>query len=147
MLRSRTGTAGPVDALRPMPRASRQPPLPRPAPGARLLALREAAGLTQAELASRIGEKQTTLSLWERSGRSPRSDALPKLARALGASVETLLGEAAGDAPLVPIVENPGHVGELERAFEEVRKLPRRQQKRVLEFVVAFVNEYKRKAC
>jgi transcriptional regulator with XRE-family HTH domain len=130
-----------------MPRPPRQPPPPRPAPGARLLALREAAGLTQAELAHRIGEKQTTLSLWERSDRPPRSEALPKLAKALGTSVEALLGEAPGDAPLAPIDENPGHVGELERAFEEVRKLPRRQQKRVLEFVVAFVNEYKRRAC
>jgi transcriptional regulator with XRE-family HTH domain len=130
-----------------VPRPPHQPPPPRPAAGARLRALREAAGLTQAELAHRVGERQTTLSLWERSGRSPRADALPKLARALGASVEALLGEAAGDAPLVPIVDNPGHVGELERAFDEVRKLPRRQQKRVLEFVLAFVNEYKRKAC
>ncbi len=130
-----------------MPRPPRQPPPPRPAAGARLHALRETAGLTQAELAHRIGEKQTALSLWERSDRPPRSDALPKLAKALGTSIEALLGEAAGDAPLVPIDENPGHVGELERAFDEVRKLPRRQQKRVLEFVTAFVNEYKRKAC
>jgi transcriptional regulator with XRE-family HTH domain len=130
-----------------MPRPPRQPPPPRPAPGARLLARREAAGLTQAELAHRIGEKQTTLSLWERSGRPPRADALPKLAKALGVSIEALLGEASDDAPLAPIADNPGHVGELERAFDEVRALPRRQQKRVLEFVVAFVNEYKRKAC
>jgi transcriptional regulator with XRE-family HTH domain len=130
-----------------VPRPPRQPPPPRPVAGARLRALREAAGLTQAELAHRVGEKQTTLSLWERSGRPPRSDALPKLAKALGASIGALLGEAVGDAPLAPIDENPGHVGELERAFDEVRKLPRRQQRRVLEFVVTFVNEYKRKAC
>jgi transcriptional regulator with XRE-family HTH domain len=108
--------------------------------------LREAAGLTQVELAGRIGEKQTTLSLWERSSRPPRSGALPKLAKALGASVEALLGEAAVRAPIAPLVETPGHIGELERAFDEVRKLPRRQRRRVLEFVVAFVNESKRKA-
>jgi transcriptional regulator with XRE-family HTH domain len=108
--------------------------------------LREAAGLTQAELASRIGEKQTTLSLWERSGRPPRSDALPRLAKALGAPVEALLGEAAGDAPLAPLADTPGHAGALERAFDEVRKLPRRQQKRVLEVLLAVVHEYKRKA-
>lgn len=130
-----------------MPRPPRQPSPPRPAPGARLLALREAAGLTQAELAHRIGEKQTTLSLWEHSDRPPRADVLPKLAKALDASIEALLGEAAGEVPLAPIAHNPGHIGELERAFDEVRGLPRRQQKRVLEFVLAFVNEYKRKAC
>lgn len=130
-----------------MPRPPRQPPPPRPASGARLLALRQAAGLTQAELAHRIGERQTNVSFWERSATPPRSDALPKLARALGASVEALLGETLVGAPLAPIADNPGHVGELERAFDEVRALPRRQQRRVLEFLAAFVNEYKRKAC
>jgi transcriptional regulator with XRE-family HTH domain len=79
----------------------------------------------------------------ERSGRSPRADALLKLAKALGASVEALLGEAAVRAPLV---ETPGHVGELERALDEVRELPRRRQRRGPEFAVAFVNESERKA-
>lgn len=91
--------------------------------------------------------RATDLFIHGRAGTRPsRTAALPKLARALGASVEALLGKAAGSTPLAPLTENPGHVGELERAFDEVRKLPRRQQKRVLEFVVAFVNEYK-KAC
>ncbi|MEO6602108.1 MAG: hypothetical protein ABIQ16_19665 [Polyangiaceae bacterium] len=35
---------------------------------------------------------------------------------------------------------------EVQRAFEEVRKLPRKQQRKVVGFVVAFVNELKRKA-
>jgi transcriptional regulator with XRE-family HTH domain len=108
--------------------------------------LRQTAGLTQTELSHRIGEKQTTLSLWERSRRPPRAHALPKLAHALGVSIEVLLGEAASDATLAPMADNPGHVGELERAFEAVRRMPRRQQKRVLEFLMAFVNESKRKA-
>lgn len=130
-----------------MPRPPRQPPPPRPASGARLLALRQAAGLTQAELAHRIGERQTNVSFWERSDAPPRSDVLPKLAAALGAPIAALLGQPAEGAPLAPLADNPGHVGELERAFDEVRGLPRRQQKRVLEVLLAVVHEYKRKAC
>jgi transcriptional regulator with XRE-family HTH domain len=128
-----------------MPRPPRQPPPPRPPSGARLLALRKAAGFTQAELAHRIGEKQTSVSLWERSNAPPRSDALPKLAKALDVSVEALLGQAAKDVLIAPLTDNPGHVGELERAFEDVRNMPRRQQKKVLDVLIAVINEYKRK--
>ena len=39
-----------------------------------------------------------------------------------------------------------GPVGQVERASEVVRKLPRRQQLKLVEFVFAFVNEYNRKA-
>lgn len=130
-----------------MPRPPRHPPPPRPAAGARLLALRKAAGLTQAELGHRIGERQTNVSFWEHADTPPRADALPKLARALGVSVEALLGQVAADAPLAPLTDNPGHVGELERVVDELRRLPRRQQRKILGVLVAFVNEHKRTAC
>jgi hypothetical protein len=53
---------------------------PRPRQGARPTAFRQAAELTQVELARLIGEKP------------PRSDVLPKLAKVLGVRVEALLG-------------------------------------------------------
>jgi transcriptional regulator with XRE-family HTH domain len=119
---------------------------PRPAQGAKLLALRKAAGLSQAKLAELVGETQGNISFWERSDKPPRSDILPKLAKVLGVRVETLLGET-DDVPAMPsLASGPGRTGELQRAFEEARKLPRRQQQKVVEFVIAFVNEYKRKA-
>jgi hypothetical protein len=34
----------------------------------------------------------------------------------------------------------------VQRALEEIRSLPRKQQRKVVEFVFVFVNEYKRKA-
>lgn len=119
---------------------------PRPTQGARLLALRKAAGLSQTQLAERVGETQGNISFWERTDKPPRSDILPKLARVLGVSVEALLGvrDDAPEAP--PLAPGPGRTGELQRAFEEARKLPRRQQQKVVEFVIAFVNEHKRKA-
>lgn len=119
---------------------------PRPVQGARLLALRKAAGLSQVQLAELIGETQGNISFWERTDKPPRSDILPKLARVLGVSVEALLGESDEQPELPALASGPGRTGELQRAFEEARKLPRRQQQKVVEFVIAFVNEYKRKA-
>lgn len=119
---------------------------PRPAHGARLLALRKAAGLSQTQLADLVGETQGNISFWERTDKPPRSDILPKLARVLGVSVETLLGVNDEVPKAPPLASGPGRTGELQRAFEEARTLPRRQQQKVVEFVIAFVNEHKRKA-
>jgi hypothetical protein len=44
------------------------------------------------------------------------------------------------------IANRPGPVGEVQRVFEEVRQLPRKQQRKILETVVALVEQYKRKA-
>lgn len=115
---------------------------PRPKQGAHLLALRKRAGLTQVELAAAAGVPQTTIALWERSDIPPRSDALPKLAKALGVKLEHLLADTNAEEPLA---NRPGPVGEVQRAFEEVRKLPRNQQRKVIDTVIALVEQYKRR--
>ena len=129
-----------------MPRHPQKPRPQRPAQGARLLALRKAAKLSQEELARLVGETQGNISFWERTDKPPRSDVLPKLARVLRVSVEELLGEKADEAETLPEADLPGPHGQVQRAFDEVRKLPRRQQLKIAEFVTAFVNEYRRKA-
>ncbi len=73
---------------------------PRPAQGARLAALRKAAGLSQAELAKALGVPQSSIGFWETASKPPRSDILPKLAKALGVRVEDLLGSAPVAAPV-----------------------------------------------
>lgn len=113
---------------------------PRPAQAARLVALRKDAGLSQAELARLVGEPQANIAFWERTDKPPRSDVLPKLADALGVRIEDLLDIHA------PPVRRPSPAGQIQRTFEEVRKLPRSQQRKILETVVALVEQYKRKA-
>jgi transcriptional regulator with XRE-family HTH domain len=117
---------------------------PRHRQGARLAALRTNAGLTQTELARLVGEKQQTIAYWERSSKPPRSDALPALARALGVSVEDLIGEKA--LPKVRAIPAPGPAGRVRKLFEEVSRLPRRQQDKVVEFVSAFIEQHKKRA-
>lgn len=115
---------------------------PRPRHGARLTALRRAAGLTQTELANLVGETQRNIAYWEQADKPPRSDVIPKLAAVLGVNAETLLtadGELVPDRPRSP-------VGRARQAFEKVARLPRRQQDKIIEIVEAFVAQHERKA-
>jgi transcriptional regulator with XRE-family HTH domain len=114
---------------------------PRPQQGARLVALRQAAGLSQAELAELVDEPQANIAYWERSEKPPRSDALPKLARVLGVSIEEVLGDANP-----PVAHRAGPVGQVQKIFEEVRRLPRRQQQKVIDVVAALLEQYRKQA-
>jgi transcriptional regulator with XRE-family HTH domain len=113
---------------------------PRPPQAARLVALRKATGLSQAELARLVGEPQANIAFWERTDKPPRSDVLPKLADALGVRIEELLDAHA------PPARRALPAGQIRRVFDEVQKLPRRQQQKVLEVVSAIVEQFKRKA-
>ena len=114
---------------------------PRPRRGAHLAALRKAAGLSQIELASAIGETQQNVAYWEQSEYPPRADVLPRLAKALGVRVEDVIGLDTTSPP-----RRPGPVGRAQKAFEKVARLPRRQQDKIIEMVEAFVAQFDRKA-
>jgi transcriptional regulator with XRE-family HTH domain len=101
--------------------------------GERLKALRKAAGLTQCELAERIGVIHSNINYWESGGSLPRSDVLIPLAEALATTVEQLLGKAP------PKRAKPAG-GNLGKLFERIAKLPRREQQKVMEFVEAYVD-------
>lgn len=107
--------------------------------GARLAALRQAAGLTQQELASLLGEPQSNITFWEHSEKPPRSDVLAKMARIFGVRVEALLNT---EADLGIVERKSGPAGKVRKVFEAVSKLPRRQQEKIVEFVSAYVQQY-----
>lgn len=111
---------------------------PRPRQGERLLQLRKAAGLSQVELAQLIGESQTSVAFWEGAAKPPRSDVLPRLAEALGVSIEAIL--TLDERPSRPA----GRPGRLRLIFEEAAKLPRGQRDRVVETVEALLEKYRR---
>jgi transcriptional regulator with XRE-family HTH domain len=111
----------------------------RPRLGAHLMALRVNAGLSQEELAGRVGVLQQTIAFWEQSDKPPRSEVLLKLADALGVTTEMLLSE---EIP-VAIKKKGGPEGRLRKIFEEASSLPRRQQEKIMEFVSAYINQYK----
>lgn len=102
------------------------------AAGSRLRALREASGLTLRELARQIGEQPTNLSYWERTGTLPRADLIIPIATALGVTPEEILGQ-----------EKPKRAaalgGKVRQVFEQVQKLPRRRQEKIVEVVEALL--------
>ena len=69
--------------------------------GDRVAAAREAAGMTQAQLARRLGVKKTTLTGWEQDLSEPRANKLTMMAGLLNVSMGWLLtGEGEGmEAP------------------------------------------------
>lgn len=58
--------------------------------GEKLRAARKAAGLTQAQLAEKVGCLQKDICRWE-EGREPKALTLKKLAAALGCSMDDLV--------------------------------------------------------
>ncbi|MBU0678476.1 MAG: helix-turn-helix domain-containing protein [Verrucomicrobia bacterium] len=104
--------------------------------GSHLKRLRERAGLSARDLGERIGVRHSNILFWENSGTLPRSNILVSMAQALGVTVEELLGEARPRR-----VVQPG--GKLGRVFQEVSKLPRRQQQKIVDVVEALVAQNK----
>jgi transcriptional regulator with XRE-family HTH domain len=67
----------------------------------RLRELREAAGLTQEQLAERVGVKREAIARWEANRREPGWSNVVALARALGVNCLAFLQEpAAAPAPI-----------------------------------------------
>ena len=97
--------------------------------------MREAAGLSQQEVADQLGITQPAYALWERRNVTVRVDQLYQLAEALGVSVEDLFYQSKNGR------QRGGPVGKARRMFEAVSKLPRAQQQHVLTVVEAFVKQ------
>lgn len=123
-----------------MPRKSTKT---KPQQGMRLAELRKDAGLSQYELARYVGVPQANIAFWERSEKPPRSEVLPKMAEALGVTVEDLL--IVGDEKPVrrKATKTSGRPpGKVREVFERVSKLPRRQQEHIITWISAYVSQY-----
>lgn len=80
---------------------------------AQLLSARLAAGLSQTELALRLGTSQSRVSAWERGQEAPRLEALPGIVQALGATLRWALDGAVvtvEPAPREVPLYSPDHV-------------------------------------
>ena len=47
-------------------------------------------GVSQNELASRVGVGQSTVAMWENNSNLPRADKLPEIAKVLGCTINDL---------------------------------------------------------
>jgi transcriptional regulator with XRE-family HTH domain len=117
----------------------RPPQKEAPPFGRRMAALRRQKGLSQRELGERLGATQKTVDYYERRTLNPTLDVIQKVAEALDVSPAQLIGD--GVAPL-KISRKAGPTGRVQKVFEEVSGLPRRQQEKIIEFVTAYVRQY-----
>jgi transcriptional regulator with XRE-family HTH domain len=107
-----------------------RPPKFRRSPfGERLLAARQQAGLSQIQLAGKLGITQQTYAGWDRRTTALKPESISKLAEVLNVSVDYLLGHENGRN------RRGGPVGKARRIFEEVSQLPRHRQQRILGIV------------
>ncbi len=66
--------------------------------GTRIAALRRQAGLSQKELAGRLGVSASTIGMYEQGRREPAADRLVEMAAVFGVSTDYLLTGIAGEA-------------------------------------------------
>lgn len=55
--------------------------------------IRKSKNMTLADVANRVGVAECTVSLWESGARKPRTEMLPKLAKAFGCTINDLFEE------------------------------------------------------
>ena len=110
---------------------------PRCGFGERLLKAREAAGLSQAQLAEKLDVLQRTVAYWERRPSALLPEQVTTIAKILNVPVEQLLYDE------LPRKAARGPVGKVRSSFEEVSKLPKREQTKIVEVVDALVTKAK----
>jgi len=125
----------PYDRDMPMGRPSSKK---RTALGSRITTARQAAGLTQLELATQTGVTQRVIAYWEREAVSLRADQLDALANALRVTADDLLGRTQ------PKTRTPaaGPIGKARRIFDAISKLPRHQQEKIFSILEPFITQH-----
>lgn len=105
----------------------------RPPFGQRLYELREVAGLTQAQVAAKLGISHRAYAFWEREPIAVRAEQLAILAGLFGVSADFLIGRQPSKR------RGPGPTGKMKQLFGAASKLPRRQQQKLIGQVEDFL--------
>ena len=103
--------------------------------GPRLAEIRQARGLTQAELGERVDASQRVIAYYENEEAQPPGALLADLAIALQVSADELLG-------LKPVKQKASpKMARLLKRLQKIETLPAADQRAVLKFVDALLNE------
>ncbi len=107
----------------------------RPPFGERLHELRELAGLSQQQLAQKLGLTQRAYAYWERNSVALRPEQLTCLAASLNVKVGDLLSvheKKTGSGP----------AGKMRQLFEAASCLPRSQQQKIADVLEPFIKQH-----
>jgi len=94
----------------------------------RLAELRKAEGLTQVQVSQKLGITQSSYAHYESGLRRVPLNMIPKIAEALSASEEDLLGLQQKNGKRGPL-------SKLEKRFERVRSLPKKEQELAIDML------------
>jgi len=110
--------------------------------GERLAGLRKTAGITQTALAEETGISQRMMAYYESPTAYPPANLLPVFAKALGVSVEALLGVETAKR-LTKATDT-----RMQRRLQQLEKLDATDKRQVLQLIDAFIErgQLKRKA-
>ena len=103
--------------------------------GKRLVALRQARGLTQIQLAKSAATTQRAISYYETEAEFPTAAALIPLARALRVSTDELLGAK----PAAKLDQENPQKRRLWKRFQRMASLPERDQRAVIRLINSLV--------
>jgi transcriptional regulator with XRE-family HTH domain len=98
--------------------------------GARLVALRTAAGMTQVQLAETIGSSQRMISHYESTPGHPTAPVVAKLAQALDVTTDELLGLKSQRA--TKAAKQSPEVQRLWKKFQKLLTLPEKDRRAVI---------------
>ena len=102
---------------------------PRTPFGERLHSAREELGLSQAQVAKEIGITQNAYAMWERHPIALKPEQIEQVAKVLKIPIEILFVSGGTKQ------RKGGPTGKVRKIFEEVNKLPRNQQQRIVSVV------------
>jgi len=102
--------------------------------GPRLAQLRKAAGYTQIELAQDLGISQRMVAYYESPAASPPANLLPRIAAALGITIDELFGRT----PKRRLAKQDGD-SRLRRRLLAIEKLDVAEKRQVLQLLDAFI--------
>lgn len=103
--------------------------------GERLVKLRKVKGITQKELAEKIGTSQRMIAYYEGPSNCIAANLLPYIAKALKVSVDELLGLKQTKDDFVP--QNM----RLWKKLRDIEKLSAKDQKAVMHYIEALLNK------
>ncbi len=106
---------------------------PKESLGQRIRRIRNEHGLTQTELAEKIGSIQAVVSSYECDRTEPSTEVLVRIAQVLQITTDRLLGLTK--TPKAKTIDR-----RIQRRMEKVEKLPKRDQDALLRTIDAFVN-------
>jgi len=112
--------------------------------GAKLRRLRSARGLTQEELGQKVGLSNRMVAYYEIQGGTPSAVLLAKFARVLGVSLDELM-DGAGRGPTGETPRTPSDL-RLWRKLRQVRSLPERDRRAVLQLIDSLVERTARRS-